>query len=93
MERFSVTDEVERFPPPGGWFYIIVPDDVADELSVYEKRGFIPVTVTYETTTWETSLLPMGDGRHFLALNAKVRKAHDIDVGDRVTVELEPRER
>lgn len=88
-----MTGEVDRFPPPGGWFYIIVPDEVSDELAVFENRGFIPVTVTLETTTWETSLLPMGDGRHFLALNAKVRKAHDIDVGDEVTVEFEPREK
>jgi hypothetical protein len=35
---------------------------------------------------WDTSLLPMGDGTHFIALNAKVRKAEGVEVGKSIKV-------
>jgi hypothetical protein len=43
------------------------------------------------TQTWPTSLLPMGDGRHFIALPAKVRAKQKIGVGDAVSVFFEVR--
>jgi hypothetical protein len=42
--------------------------------------------MTIGKTTWKKSLLPMGDGTLFVALNEKVRKAEDIKIGDMVTV-------
>lgn len=36
-------------------------------------------------------LLPMGDGSHFVALNAKVRRANRLELGDSVTVRFKLR--
>lgn len=92
-DDFEVTGEVELFPQPGGWHYVIVPGWVTDDLSSLAERGLIPVRVAVGSTVWDTSLLPMGDGRHFIALNAQVRAANGIELGDTVTVRFRPRQR
>ncbi|HYO19767.1 MAG TPA: DUF1905 domain-containing protein [Dermatophilaceae bacterium] len=48
---------------------------------------------TVGDTTWDTSLLPMGDGTTFIALNARVRKKNALATGDSVTVAFTPRDR
>ncbi|WP_197043387.1 DUF1905 domain-containing protein [Saccharothrix sp. NRRL B-16314] len=84
----TVTGEVRRFDGPGGWYYVDVPEDVAEGFE--ERRGFVPVVARIGDTEWRTSLLPKGDGTKFLALKASVRKARDLDEGDEVTVLLAP---
>ena len=94
--ELEFSGEVELFPQEGGWYYVAVPADAAEELADVVgglDRGLIAVTVTVGATTWKTSLLPMGDGTHFLALNAKVRRAEGLDVGDPVMVTVVPRAR
>ena len=87
----AFTAEVELFPQVGGWRYVKVPDRLRDQLTMRAQRGLIPVTATIGATSWPTSLLPKGDGTHFIALNAKVRKAERIELGDRVRVSFVPR--
>ncbi|HDH03405.1 MAG TPA: DUF1905 domain-containing protein [Actinobacteria bacterium] len=91
MDQFEVTGEVELFPQTGGWHYVLIPAWISDELSHFADRGLIPIRAKVGSTRWDTSLLPKGDGRHFVALNAKVRKANDIDIEDQVTVQFEVR--
>jgi Domain of unknown function (DUF1905) len=59
----------------------------------YANRGLVPITAQIRNTTWQTSLLPMGDGTHFIALSAKVRKAEDVQVGGKVSVTFRLRRR
>jgi hypothetical protein len=49
--------------------------------------GVIPVLVTVDDTTWETSLFPK-DGRYLVPIKDMVRKAELLDLGDTVTVRL-----
>ena len=56
-------------------------------------RGLVPITVTLGNTTWDTSLMPKGDGTHFIALNAKVRNSEGVAVGDRVKLSFRLRRR
>ena len=86
-----MTGQVELFPQVGGWYYLLIPDWITDELSDFADRGLIPVRATVGSTEWDTSLLTKGDGRHFIALNAKVRKASDIERADRITVRFQIR--
>ncbi|MGH8924783.1 MAG: DUF1905 domain-containing protein [Acidimicrobiia bacterium] len=90
---YQVIGDVELFLQPGGWYYIAVPRWISDELSHLADRGLIPVKATVGSTSWDTSLLPKGDGSHFIALNAMVRKTNRIDVGDRITVTFQTRHR
>ena len=93
VETFNVTGNVELFPQPGGWHYIVVPKTISDKLSAFADRGVIAIRATAGEVSWNTSLLPMGDGRHFIALNARVRQANSIEIGDIVTVRFKRRER
>lgn len=87
-EIYSITGTVEIFNLPNPWIYIRVPKKYTKMFKHLAVRGLIPITAFCGTSTWDTSLLPMGDGTHFIALNAKVRKAQNISVGDRITVEF-----
>lgn len=92
-KTYRVTEDVEVFPQAGGWHYIPVPQRISAELSSFANRGLIPITATAGSDSWETSLLPKGDGTHFIALSAPIRKRNRIEVGDRITVSFEPRSR
>lgn len=77
---------VELFPRPGGWHFVRVPKRITAMYSDRAARGLIPIDAAVGGSTWKTSLLPMGDGTHFIALNAKVRKREEIGIGSRVSV-------
>ena len=91
MEVYEVRGKVELFPQKGGWFYIRIPLKITKELLFSAHRGLIPITAHVGSSSWNTSLLPMGDGTHFIALNAKVRKNEGIDVGKRISISFEQR--
>jgi Domain of unknown function (DUF1905)/Bacteriocin-protection, YdeI or OmpD-Associated len=75
-------------------FYVLVPTEV---LAVWGKTGHIPVVGTANGVDLKkTNILPSNNQEHCLALNAEVRKAAQLEVGDEVTLQLaldlEPRD-
>jgi hypothetical protein len=84
-EIFPIDGRVEIFPQDGGWTYVRVAREHSEVTRELADRGLVAVKATVGQTTWDTSLLPMGDGTHFIALNKKVRDAEGICVGDRVS--------
>jgi hypothetical protein len=90
---YSVIGHVELFPQNGGWHFVRVPNRISEELEHLAVRGLIAVRATVGATTWDTSLLPMGDGSTFIALNARVRTRNALTTGDSVTVSITPRDR
>ena len=75
------------------WWYVRVPKKISRPYEVLANRGLIAVTASIGKNSWATSLLPYGDNTHFIALPAKVRKANDIKLGDKISVEFEIRKR
>lgn len=90
---YEATGPVELFPQQGGWHYVAIPLTISEQLADLADRGVIAITATVGQTTWDTSLLPMGDGSHFVALNAAVRSANDLELGGSVTIGIRPRTR
>ena len=88
---------VELFDRPGGWYYASVPQSLVEPYYDLQDRGLIAIRATARSEhgelTWPTSFLPMGDGSHFVALPAKVRKRLKIDEGDTVEIEFSIRDR
>lgn len=84
--KFRTKGEVKIFPQKGGWVYLPIKQTYTDLGIKKPKWGLVPATITIGKTTWKRSLLPMGDGTLFIALNEKVRKTEDIKIGDTVTV-------
>ena len=87
-DTFETRGDIELFPQKGGWHYVRVPIDFKDVAKDLGMRGLIPISVTLGETRWDSSLLPMGDGTHFIALSAKVRKAENLKVGDKVNIDF-----
>ena len=85
-KRFTARGKVEIFPQKGGWVYVRGPQTYENLGVAKPKWGLVPITATLRQTSWKTSLLPMGDGTLFIALNKKVREKEDIKVGDMVQV-------
>jgi hypothetical protein len=77
---FPLKGKVEVFPQEGGWVFVRVPDQYTEMTRGYADRGLVAITAKTGKTTWNTSLMPMEDGTHFIALSAKVRRAENIRV-------------
>lgn len=88
---YTVTGRVELFDREGGWHYVPVPREVTEELAGLAERGLVAITACLGRSQWPTSLLPMGDGSQFVALNARVRSTTGINVGDEVTLSFQVR--
>ena len=90
---FAFTAQVDLFERDKGWHYVSVPSELAKPLEHLADRGLIAVTATVGATSWPTSLLPMGDGTHFIALPAKVRAKERLSRGDEARVSFTLRRR
>ena len=85
--------KVELFEREMGWHYVSVPTELSKPLEHLADRGLIAVTVRVGNSSWPTSLLPMGDGTHFIALPAKVRQKEKLSIGTAVEIFFEVRTR
>jgi len=78
---------------PAPWFFVTVPAKQCRDLKAISGLvtygwGMIPVIVCIGKTEWKTSLWPK-DGRYIVPIKASVRKAENLEEGDKVTVQLE----
>ena len=80
---------------PAPWFFVTVPAKQSRELKAISGLvtygwGVIPVHVRIGKTEFQTSLFPKDD-LYLVPIKASVRKAENLDKGDKVTVRLEVR--
>jgi len=92
-KNFPVKGEVKIFPVVNPWVYVSVPKKYTKETKHPADRGLVAITVKLGKLTWNTSLMPMGDGTQFIPLPAKVRKSEDIGLGDRIKLSFTLRKR
>ncbi|MBI5134211.1 MAG: DUF1905 domain-containing protein [Candidatus Taylorbacteria bacterium] len=93
MAGFRIEGKANVFPGIGGWVWVGVPDEVAKRIieGVPPKLfRFVPIVAKVGKTEWKTALLPLGEGKYFIALKAKVRKAEGIFAGDSVVLHVKP---
>jgi len=84
---------MELFKREKGWYYVPVPPELSKPLEPYAERGLIAITARIGSSCWPTSLLPMGDGTHFIALPAKVRSKEKLARGSELELSFELRAR
>ena len=85
--------QVSIFEREKGWHYVSVPPELSKPLERFADRGLIAITAKVGTSGWPTSMLPMGDGTHFIALPAKVRLKEKLSPGSMTKVSFEVRHR
>jgi len=83
--------KVELFEREMGWHYVSVPPEFSKPQEHLADRGLIAITAKVGNSSWPTSMLPMGDGTHFIALPAKVRQKEKISVGMMIKIFFETR--
>ena len=99
MPLISGRFRIERFPGKGGWTYVPLPvlafPRAAEEPALNLLRGqnlpfgWVVVDGTIDDVRLhQVKLMGPGNGRHFLALNAKLRKRFGKAAGDEVTLLL-----
>ncbi len=91
--EYKFEARVELWPAENGWHLARVPIKLSKPLEILADRGLIAVEATIGSSSWKTSLLPYGDGTHFIALPAKVRKKENISLDDKVKARFTLRER
>ncbi len=90
--ELEVTGDIWEWRGPAPYHFVTVPDAQSAALEhsagqVSYGWGMIPVTARIGDTRWTTSLWPK-DGGYVVPLKDKVRRAEDLELGDRVTVHL-----
>lgn len=89
----TISGLVEIFDLVNPWVYVRVPLEITEETQYFADRGLVAITATVGKYSWNTSLMPMGDGTQFIPLPVKLRKSESIEVGDTVTVSFVLRDR
>lgn len=98
MLTLKFTARIWYWRGPAPWYFASVPDKHSRAIRAMSSVltygwGVIPVTARIGSTSWTTSLFPRDD-LYALPIRAAVRKAEQLDEGDRVRIEMttgEPR--
>jgi hypothetical protein len=85
VRRFSA--QLQRPDGVGTWTYVNVPFDAQ---TAFGARGQIHVRGTVNGAAFRSSLMPQGDGRHYLVVGAELRTKAGVVLGDSVDVEVRP---
>ena len=85
MDQHRFEAVLERPQGTGTWTYFVVPSNVDSAF----LKSRVQVRGTIDGVTFRSSLLPGGDGRHFMVVNKETRNAIGKSVGDNIKVTLE----
>jgi hypothetical protein len=70
----------------GTWTYFTVPFDVEE---VFGSKNQVKVKGKVSGAAYRSSLMPSGDGTHYMVVNKTIRDQIGVGTGDVVTVEME----
>ncbi len=87
MMKREFRAKLARFEGVGTWTYLNVPFDVEKS---FGKGGQVKVKGMVNGVAFRSSLMPDGDGQHFLVVKKSIRDKAKVKVGDRVLVVVEP---
>lgn len=91
--NFEFEGDIFYWRGPAPFLFVAIPEEPSRDLKAISALvsygwGVIPVHVQIGKTEWKTSLFPK-DGRYLVPIRMSVQKAENLDVGDRVFIQLE----
>ncbi|WP_026432038.1 YdeI/OmpD-associated family protein [Paracidovorax oryzae] len=90
-QQFSFDAVLENWAEGMDYCAIPVPAEITEELGT---KGPVPVLARVNgSEPFQISLFPVGGGRHYIRIKAKVRKEASIRTGDRIKVQVTVLER
>jgi len=95
MATYELTAKVWLHPGEGGWHFITLPAEVADEIRAraagsHRAFGSLPVRASLGSSRWSTSLFAdTRSSSYLLPVKGEVRRRERIEDGDTATVRIE----
>ena len=86
MVTFVAT--IQRFEAKGGWTYVIVPATVAEKLKRGNRQSFRVKGHLDQLPVKSLAVMPMGNGKFMIPLNAKLRKGFGKSAGAKLRLAL-----
>ncbi len=84
----SILKKYEKNGEKSGWVYVEINAEIASLLSPGTKKSFRVKGMIDNLSLENTSLLPVGEGKFILPVNAKMRKAIKKIAGAKITLQL-----
>ena len=92
MGKRTFEAQLERQGETGTWTCLVVPFSVQE---AFGKKGQVKVAGTLNGVAFRSSLMPRGDGTHYMVVNKAIREVAGADAGSTVQVvmqeDLKPR--
>lgn len=85
MSMYEFIARLERPEGVGTWTFFNVPFNVEDS---FGKKGQVKVKGTINKFPYRSSVMPHGDGTHYMVINQTIRQAIGVSSGDKVTVTM-----
>lgn len=90
--ELEFSGEIIHWRGPSPFHFVTVPEEQSAAIEAVSALvtygwGAIPVEAVIGDTTFRTSLFPQGD-LYLVPVKQAVRRAEDLELGDRVTVRL-----
>ncbi|SHN43753.1 YdeI/OmpD-associated family protein [Chitinophaga sp. CF418] len=90
MVKYTTTMlKFEKQGEKTGWTYIVVPEDIAQQLKPGNKKSFRVKGKLDKHAIEAVALMPMGDGSFIMPVNAEMRKAIAKRAGAQLVVQIE----
>jgi hypothetical protein len=89
MVKYTAT--ILKFEKQGektGWTYIVIPEDIAQELKPGNRKSFRVKGKLDKYAIEAIALMPMGDGSFIMPLNAEIRKGIAKRAGAQLVVQI-----
>ena len=92
LVELEFSGEIIHWRGPAPFHFVVVPDEQSAAIEAVSSLvtygwGAIPVKARIGRTDFRTSLFPKGD-RYLVPVKVAVRRAEQLELGDRVTIRL-----
>lgn len=89
MVKYTATMlKFEKQGEKTGWTYIVIPEDIAQELKPGNRKSFRVKGKLDKYAIEAIALMPMGDGSFIMPLNAEIRKGIAKRAGAQLVVQI-----
>ncbi len=85
---FQFQSKVEVSPAKGGWHYAHIPGAIMELLKPYKKSSFLKGTASVGKSSWQATIMAMGEGRYMLPLKSEIRSKESLKLDDKITIKF-----